>query len=247
MAKLNEQGSVIARCPGCEGGQSTFEWSYSALGMQVHPQFPVGMNSPSFGRVCQRSDPGNGQWRDVLYLMLRCAGCGRGGIAVIQMKVMQDNKLYPQSVERLLSFFPEARERLKLPPAVPDGIKSEFREAERCMEAECFRAAAGLFRSVLDKTMRANDYKKERNLKQQIDAAASDGVITESRRKRAHEDIRVLGNDVLHEDWVAIPEQDVEEAHHYAQRILEDFYDHRPTTLATLVAKGRTPDDAKTP
>jgi hypothetical protein len=64
-------------------------------------------------------------------------------------------------------------------------------------------------------------------------------VITEARRRRAHEDIRVLGNDVLHDDWREVRAEEVEAAHGYAQRILEDFYDDRPTVEATLRNKGK--------
>lgn len=37
----------------------------------------------------------------------------------------------------------------------------------------------------------------------------------------------------------------MEAAHHYVQRILEDFYDDRPSTLTVLRAKGRVPDEDK--
>jgi hypothetical protein len=51
-----------------------------------------------------------------------------------------------------------------------------------------------MFRSVLDKTLRANGYKEKQGtrLEQEIDAAAADGVITPARQKRAHVEIRVL-------------------------------------------------------
>ena len=64
-------------------------------------------------------------------------------------------------------------------------------------------------------------------------------MITETRKKRAHENIRVLGNDVLHDDWREIKENEFEEARKYSQRVLEDFYDDRPTVEATLKSKGR--------
>ena len=44
-------------------------------------------------------------------------------------------------------------------------------------------------------------------------AHTTDGVITEARRKRAHEDIRSLGNDVLHEDWREVTDDEVEGSH----------------------------------
>jgi hypothetical protein len=221
---------------------STFEWSFNAP-----TGFPgVANQPPRYGRVVQKHFESGGAWCDTLYLLLRCAGCGRGGLAVVNMQRMQAAESYPHFIGNLVSFHPEARERFKLPDAVPEGIRKEFREAEQCMEAECYRAAAGLFRSVLDKTMRANGYKTRGvDLYNQIEAAAGDGVITEARKRRAHDDIRVLGNDVLHDDWEPIPPEAVEAAHHYAQRILEDFYDDRPTTLALLRAKGRAPDEDK--
>jgi hypothetical protein len=104
-----------------------------------------------------------------------------------------------------------------------------------------------MLRSVLDKTLRANGYntRDNKNLKQQIDAAAADGVITKSRQKRAHEEVRVFGNDVLHDDWHEIKEEDVNISRQYLQRLLEDFYDDRPSVLALLKAAQRMPDELK--
>jgi len=153
---------------------------------------------------------------------------------------------YPEDIFELLDFFPEAKERLPLPAAVPKGIQNEFREAEKCVEHECYRAGAALFRSVLDKTMRANGYKtKGATLEDQIDKAAADGVITAARKRRAHEEIRVLGNDVLHDEWHAISLDDVEAAHRYVQRILEDLYDNRDSVLKQLRDAKRVPDEDK--
>ena len=114
------------------------------------------------------------------------------------------------------------------------------------MAHHCIRAAAGMFRSVLDKTMRANGYKDGKlNLRDQIEAAAKDGLITEARRRKAHDEIRVLGNDVLHDEWREIPLEDVQAAQHYAQRILEDFYDDREGVLKLLRAAKRVPEEDK--
>jgi hypothetical protein len=100
-----------------------------------------------------------------------------------------------------------------------------------------------MLRSVLDKTLRASGYKTKpgTRLEQEIDDAANDRVITETRRKRAHEEVRVLGNDVLHDEWHEIPEEDVEAAKHYMQRILEDFYDDRDAVLKLLRQAKRVP------
>jgi Domain of unknown function (DUF4145) len=233
MAVLNEQGSIQARCPGCNGALSTFEW--------------FGASKGQYGSIVKKSSI---RLREVHleYRLFRCAGCGQGGLGVIVIH-NPSTYSYPQSIQYLSSFFPEIRDRLNLPVTVPEGIKNEFREGETCLDAGAIRAAAGMFRSVLDKTLRANGYKTKRgtSLEQQIDEAAKDGVITEARKKRAHEEIRVLGNDVLHDEWQKIEIKDVELSRHYAQRILEDFYDDRASVLSLIRAAGRIPDEDKTP
>jgi hypothetical protein len=85
------------------------------------------------------------------------------------------------------------------------------------------------------------------NLKKRIDAAAADGVITAARQKKAHDDVRSLGNDVLHEDWREVTDDEVENAHRYAQRILEDLYDDRTTVEKILTQKGRLPAPPQSP
>lgn len=230
MARLNvQEGSIVANCPGCQGGLSTFVWKgYDGV----------------YGAITKKfSDRYGHNWNNT-YRLFKCGGCGMGALGVIRLA---NGCEYPSKNSRLIEFTPEAKQRLVLPTSVPEGIKKEFREAECCMENNCFRASAGLFRSVLDKTMRANGYKtkKESNLYKQIEAAAGDGVITEPRKKRAHDEIRVLGNDVLHDEWQEIPEEDVQAAQHYSQRILEDFYDDRESVLVLLRKSDREPTEDK--
>ncbi len=117
-------------------------------------------------------------------------------------------------------------------------MRAEFREAELCAASGAWRGASALLRSTLEKVLKANGYVKG-SLESKIDEAAADGVITDARRKRAHDDIRVLGNDVLHDEWRQVKEEEVTAAHQYAQRILEDFYDDRASVEAILVAKKR--------
>jgi hypothetical protein len=81
--------------------------------------------------------------------------------------------------------------------------------------------------------------KRSNKLIHRIDAAAWDKVITETRQKRAHENIRVLGNDILHDEWREVTEDEFTDAHKYTQRLLEDFYDDRPTVETRLRAQGR--------
>jgi hypothetical protein len=190
--------------------------------------------------IVQRAHTYEGKnFQRVLYILSQCARCERGGFAVV-----------PDSGNRqtaaLEAFFPISVDALPLPSGVPTDIEAEFREAELCAAFKAKRAASALFRSVLEKVLKANGYTKGndptlRDLQKRIDAAAADGVITEARRKKAHEDVRSVGNDVLHEDWREVSDDEVEDAHRYTQRVLEDLYDDRATVKAILIAKNRLP------
>jgi hypothetical protein len=210
--------NVRAPCPDCGGSITTFEHKHDnrELG-HVIIDAPHSFEKKNYTRT--------------IYYLLQCAGCGRAGLVKIH-----DNGKSREGV--LDSFYPVSIESAKIPENVPDEITSEYREAELCASFEAWRAASALFRSTLEKILKANGYLKG-NLVQKIDGAAGDGIITESRRKRAHEDIRVLGNDVLHDKWREVDEIEVKLSHHYTQRIIEDFYDDRDSVEAILIEKGR--------
>ena len=178
----------------------------------------------------------------ILWQFFRCNVCNRGAVA----------KLHDSSQTAALEdFLPQAIEKAALPTSVPGDIATEFREAEKDAGHGAYRSASAMLRSALEKTLKKNGYdeveyadekggrKKSNSLLHRIDAAAHDGVITETRKRRAHENIRVLGNDILHDHWRDVTQQEFEEAHKYSQRILEDFYDDRATVEARLTAKGR--------
>ena len=211
--------NVRARCPDCNA-VTTFELGDN----RKHP--------PTFGSIdIQQGHSYNGIACNYLYyFLLRCAGCSRAGVAKVHQT--QSNQYF------LEWFFPNSIDQAVIPGEVPEGIKSEFREAELCASSGALRAASAMLRSTLEKTLRANGY-IEGSLYRRIELAAEDGVITEQRRRRAHDEIRVLGNDVLHEDWRGVSEDEVELAHHYVQRILEDFYDDRNTVVDLLLRAGR--------
>jgi hypothetical protein len=81
--------------------------------------------------------------------------------------------------------------------------------------------------------------KRTNRLIHRIEAVADDGVITQAGKKRAHENILVLGNDTLHEDWREVTEEEFEVAKLQAQRILEDLCDKRAAVEEILKEKGR--------
>lgn len=226
MKPIYIEGNVRARCPGCNGAVTTFERRDA---------------QKEFGTVIvdvQHQHENRGYSR-ISYVLMRCAGCHRGGLA----KIHDSGNVVQGTLE---SFFPISIESANIPKDVPTGIAAEFRESELCAGFGAWRAASALLRSTLEKTLKANGYTKG-SLESKIDEAAADGVITEARRKRAHDDIRVLGNDVLHDEWREVKEEEVSGAHQYTQRILEDLYDDRASVTAILIGKKRIQAPAPQP
>lgn len=208
--------AVKARCPDCNGALSVFDFKDSSREFgYVIVDGRHTFDDKIYDRI---------QWR-----ILRCSGCGRAGLAKFH------DTCNPAILE---SFHPRALASTPVPVDVPDGIQKEFREAELCMSVEAWRAASALLRSTLEKVLKINGYVKG-SLQQKIDEAANDGVITAARKQKAHDDIRVLGNEVVHDEWRAVTEEEVESALHYAQRILEDLYDDRSSVEQILIAKGK--------
>jgi hypothetical protein len=219
MKPVYTNGNVKANCPDCQGALTTFE---SMKGNKGYGEF----------NIPYKHSYNDKNYQYVSYVLLKCAGCSRGGFA----------KIHRRNIGRFLGemeeFYPYSMECLKIPDNVPEDIKKEFREAENCLGFKLYRASSVLFRSSLEKILKANGY-KDGVLINKIDEATKDGVITESRKKLANENIRVLGNDVLHDEWREINLDEVEQSHKYIQRILEDFYDERTTVENILKEKGR--------
>lgn len=182
-------------------------------------------------------------YRRELFHLMCCARCGRGAVANFVDKGSAFNAL-------LTDFAPLAVRHTVFTFKIPDEISAEFREAELCASLGANRAAAALYRSTLEKTLKANGYRREvnpkvNNLFAGIDAACADNLISEARKRRAHESVRIVGNDVLHDEWRKVENDEVERAHRYTQRILEDFYDDREAVLDALIkAKRLTQEQA---
>ncbi len=212
--------NVIISCPDCNGAITTYE---------------VQSGGRDFGHIHRDyiHEFKSGKYDYIQYFLMRCASCGRGGLAVIHGP--ENTVSNPKILETM---FPYSTEVAILPANIPSGIVSEFREAETCASFGAWRAASALLRSSLEKTLNVNGYRKNK-LYNNIEDAAADGILTEARRRRAHEEIRVLGNDVLHDEWREVDEEEVDLAHHYAQRILEDFYDDREAVEPVLITKNR--------
>ena len=94
-----------------------------------------------------------------------------------------------------------------------------------------------MLRSTLEKTLRDSGYRKG-SLAERIDQAEADGVMTAARSKRAHEDIRVLGNDVLHDEWREVSEDEFEEACRYDNSLAPNIWE--PSRMTALSFGGWT-------
>jgi hypothetical protein len=212
MPAVFQNGNVRSRCPDCKA-ITTFEFR------EAGPH--------EFGTITvdHHARP------QVAYKLLRCAGCSRAGVA----KVTHDRNYANGEMEW---FWPKAVAVLELPAGAPKGVIMEYAEAQLCLSSSAWRAAAAMLRSALEKTLLENGY-NEPNLYKQIEAAAADGAITSARRQKAQDLVRTLGNDVLHEPWRPVTQEEADLANHYVGRVVEDFYDDRPTVEALLRAKGR--------
>jgi hypothetical protein len=87
--------------------------------------------------------------RRAVFVLMRCAGCGRGGIAKIA-----DNGAVIQGI--LADFYPKSIDNARLPEGTPRELVAEFREAELSSSVGANRAASALFRSVLEKALKSN-------------------------------------------------------------------------------------------
>jgi len=212
--------NVAAKCPDC-GDTTTFEPRYNGSNLGVL-SYQTKLKKP--GSLTNFAG-------HISYQLLRCARCGRGAMSKVTG--------FDGEQGELEEFWPIAVDNVSIPAGVPKDIESEYREAEKCIAFGAYRAASALLRSTLEKALKANGYTSQKNLQQKIDEAAADGILTATLQKRSHDEIRDLGNDVLHDEYRQIEKDEVTASHHYVHRILEAFYDHRPTVEATLKAKGR--------
>jgi len=219
MEPVFVEGNIKADCPDC-GVPTTFEYRDPGGGGEF--------GSVILNKVNRYE---GSTYSRIIHKLLRCTVCSRPGVA--KLRVAGN---YIQGV--LDSFWPSSITSAKLPDNAPEQVEKELREAESCMSVEAWRGAAALLRSALEKTLIENGY-DERNLYQKIEAAGNDGIITSARRQRAQDLIRTLGNDVLHDEWRVVNRQEVEDAHHYVARVIEDLYDDRATVETVLTEKGR--------
>ncbi|TSC86706.1 MAG: hypothetical protein G01um10147_787 [Microgenomates group bacterium Gr01-1014_7] len=209
---------IRARCPDCGGAVTTFEFDSqnSGHGYILHDT-QHHYDRQTFSRI--------------LYYLGKCAGCGRGGLA----KIHDYGNVKDGALEW---FFPMSIESLEVPTQTPEPIKKEFEEAELCASVGARRAGAAMLRSTLEKVLRDHGY-TERHLTVNIKNAGEDQVITLVLKRQISDVVKVLGDEVLHQSWREVTEEEFELAHEYTQNILKNFYDYPDTVAEILKEKGR--------
>ena len=101
--------NVRANCPDCEGALTTFE--------RVHGGRDLGHVIVNYHHYF-----GPRTYSRVLYLLLRCAGCGRGGL----VKIHDDGSERDAALEW---FYPNSIEMANLPEGVPAEISADFEKS----------------------------------------------------------------------------------------------------------------------
>ena len=135
-------------------------------------------------------------------------------------------------------FYPRALANARSPLACQMAFKSEYREAELCASIEAWRAASALLRSSLEKGSKGQRVREGLSSSRPRLISLAMGLSPPPASK-AHDDIRVLGNEVKNDEWREVTAEEVQLALHYVQRVLEDLYDDRPSVQAILIDKKR--------
>ncbi|MGV9976734.1 DUF4145 domain-containing protein [Micromonospora wenchangensis] len=108
-------------------------------------------------------------------------------------------------------------------PDVPEHIAGAANEAYECYSIKCYRAAALLARSVIEATAKEKGI-AQGGLAAKIDAMHRAGLIREFVRDGAHE-VRYLGNDMAHGDFVApVEEEEAELALSLMDEVLGEIF-----------------------
>ena len=108
-------------------------------------------------------------------------------------------------------------------PDVPEHIASAAREATECRSVSALRATILLARSVIEATGKDKGIAKGR-LAEKIDEMYARGLIRERIKDAAHE-VRYLGNDMAHGDFVdPVDEEDADLILTLMEQVLREVY-----------------------
>lgn len=227
MDKMSVQlkgNNVIANCPDCDGAKTTFEFRDTNSGREygyvvddVHHQL-----------FDETGTPHTGKRR--IYRLLKCSTCGRAGMSQVSEGV--NGRVY------LIDFYPHSTVVLEVPKGTPEGVLSEFREAEDDASHENFRSAGAMLRSTIEKVLQNHGY-TDYSLKKNIENAQKEGLFTRVLKNKTENVVKTLGDTILHREWRKITESEYNEAHQYTKQLIDAFYSDPKEVLVLLMEAGR--------
>ncbi len=112
-----------------------------------------------------------------------------------------------------------------LSPDVPDDLRQDFEEAQRCLRAKSYRGAAVLARRVIE-GMCDDHGQKKGNLNDRLINLKQQGVIDD--RLYAWADAcREVGNEGAHERGTVVPREDAEDLLGFVEALADYLYVYR--------------------
>jgi len=120
--------------------------------------------------------------------------------------------------------FPQPLAKL-IDDRIPDFIKNDLEEANKCMSIQAYRATCGLARRILQLICLDKGATEGKKLHQQIDELFENGDITKDIKEWAHS-VRFVGNDALHpnKDTPIIERDDAEVIMNLVEQIVHILY-----------------------
>lgn len=160
----------------------------------------------------------------VVYATYRCDYCGRWNLARYegQPPTGRDLADWMHDFDSFLKWLPKVAAG-KAYDDVPSHIAAAAKEAHECASVHAYRAAVQLTRSVVEATAKDKGYTSG-TLMAKIDAMYNAGLFREHIREAAHE-IRYLGNDMAHGDFVPpVAQEEADEILELMAEVLHEVY-----------------------
>lgn len=142
-----------------------------------------------------------------------CQNCDRGVAGEAYLVYNRTENSYKFEDIKILPF----RSNYLTLKYIPTGVEVNFTEGEASMWDGRYNAAGMVFRKALELGMKAKFPNFEGRLKNCIDRAQKEGLLTEEMANWAHR-IRSIGNDAAHEDQFS--KEDAEELQTFTHLVL---------------------------
>ncbi len=134
--------------------------------------------------------------------LMQCAICHEGIVAKIKHGAVDNAQRLSRDQQpseySLVDHWPKRLEA-EIPTHIPDNVKSYYLQGVDCSSRKSFDAAGAVFRKTLEAALRALPSSGSGTLAKRIGSLPEEVGVTISMKKWA-EEIRLLGNDAVHEE-----------------------------------------------